>query len=72
MNLRVQVRKCQFCKCMVKFLGHVISPADPEKITKILNWSTPVNKQEIQQFMGLVNYYRRFIKNCSEVPKPLS
>ena len=60
----------------VKFLGHVISPAgittDPEKIAKVLNWPIPVNKQEIQQFMGLVNYYRRFIKNCSEMSKPLS
>ena len=68
-NLRVQVQKCQVCKDMVKFLGYVISPADittdPEKIAKIL-------KQEIQQFMSLVNYYRRFIKNCSEVSKPLS
>ena len=75
-NLRLQVWKCQFCRDTVKFLGHVISPAgittDPEKIAKVLNWPTPVNKQEIQQFMGLVNYYRRFIKNCSEVSKPLS
>ena len=75
-NLRLQVRKCEFCKDMVEFLGHVISPAgistDPEKISKVLNWPTPVNKQEIQQFMGLFNYYRRFIKNCSEVSKPLS
>ena len=72
----MQVRKCQFGRDTVKFLGHVISPAgittDPEKIAKVLNWPTPVNKQEIQHFMGLVNYYRRFIKNCSEVSKPLS
>ena len=75
-NLRFQVRKCEFCKDMVKFLGHVILPAgistDSKKISKVLNLPTPVNKQEIKQFMGLVNHYRRFIKNCSEVSKPLS
>ena len=74
-NLRLQIRKCQFCRDTVKFLGHIILPAgittDPDKITKVSYWPIPVNKQEVQQFLALVNYYRQFIKNCSEVSKPL-
>ena len=31
----------------------------------------PLNKQELQQFLGFVNYYRRFIKNCASLAKPL-
>ena len=59
----------------MKFLGHVISSAgiatDPEKITRVAQWPVPLNKQELQQFLGFVNYYRRFIKNCASVAKPL-
>ena len=59
----------------MKFLGHIISPTgittDPDKIAKVSHWPIPVNKQEVQQFLGLVNYYRWFVKNCSEVFKPL-
>ena len=44
----------------MKFLGHVISSAgtatDPEKIEKVSQWPVPVNVQEVQQFLGLVNY----------------
>ena len=46
----------------MKFLNHVISSAgiatDPEKIAKVVQWPVPLNKQELQQFLGFVNYYR--------------
>ena len=59
----------------MKFLGHVISSAgiatDPEKIAKVAEWPVPLNKQELQQFLGFVNYYRRFIQDCGSITKPL-
>jgi len=68
-NLKVQLKKCSFCKNEVKFLGHIISSGgiatDPEKVKKVLEWPTPLNKQELQQFLGFVNYYRRFLKDCA-------
>ena len=45
--------------------------ADPAKIQKVVDWPVPVNKREVQQFLGLISYYRRFIKDCSSVAKPL-
>ena len=59
----------------MKFLGHVISSAgiaiDPEKVEKVSQWPVPVNGREVQQFLGLVNYYRRFMKDCAQLAKPL-
>ena len=58
-NLTLQIKKCSLCR---DTLGHVISSAgiatDPEKIEKVSQWPVPVNVQEVQQFLGLVNYYR--------------
>ena len=74
-NLRLQVKKCTFCRGTVKFLGHVISTAgigtDPEKVEKVSKWPVPINVREVQQFLGLVNYYRRFVKDCAQLAKPL-
>ena len=49
------------------------SPKDsnPTKVEAICNWPTPTCKQEIQHFLALANYYRRFIKNFSSIAKPL-
>ena len=74
-NLRLQVKKCTFCRDTVKFLGHVISTAgiatDPEKVEKVSKWPVPINIREVQQFVGLVNYYRRFVKDFAQLAKPL-
>ena len=74
-NLRLQVKKCTFCRDTVKFLDHVISTAgiatDPEKVEKVSKWPVPINVREVQQFLGLVNYYRRFVKDCAQLAKPL-
>jgi len=70
-KLRLQVKKCFLCKELVQFLGHVVSPdgiaADRSKIEKVVNW--PVS--EVQQFLGLVSYYQRFIRDCAQIAKPL-
>ena len=34
-------------------------------------WPIPTTKREVQQFLGLVSYYRRFIRNCAQIAKPL-
>ena len=74
-KLKLKVKKCSFCRETVQFLGHVVSSqgvtADPAKIQKVVDWPVPTNKCEVQQFLGLVSYYRRFIRNCAEMAKPL-
>ena len=53
----------------VAYLGHIISDKgvspNPDKIKAISTYPAPQNSKQIKQFLGLVGYYRRFIKNFS-------
>jgi hypothetical protein len=45
---------------------------DPRKIEAIVEWERPLNAREIHSFLGLVGYYRRFIKGFSTLFGPLT
>ena len=53
----------------MKYLGHIITgdgiAVDLEKIHAIMDWPTPTNVSEVCSFMGLVGYYRHFVKYFS-------
>ena len=74
-GLKLQPQKCQFLQWEVKFLGHIVSTdgiaPDPEKTAKITQWPTPTSASKVQQFLGLANYYRRFIQDFATRAKPL-
>lgn len=74
-GLRLKPNKCHFCSPQVEFLGHIVSRdgvhTDPRKTAKVAEWPKPTNKKEVQQFLGLANYYRRFVKDFSSIAKPL-
>ncbi|GJR04081.1 putative reverse transcriptase domain-containing protein [Tanacetum coccineum] len=65
-ELHAKFSKCDFWLSKVQFLGHVIDSegihVDPAKIDSIKDWASPMTPIEIRQFLGLVGYYRRFIK----------
>ena len=42
-----------------------------EKVEEVLNWPVPRNIKEVQKFLGLANYYRRFIKDFARIVVPL-
>jgi hypothetical protein len=60
----------------VSFLSHVISEegisVDLRKIRDVLSWNTPANVTDIQTFLRLVGYYRKFIKGFSKITKPMT
>jgi hypothetical protein len=45
---------------------------DPEKVTAVANWKRLTSITEIQSFLGLVGYYRRFIKGFSKIARPMA
>ena len=74
-GLKLKPKKCSLCSPQVEFLGHVVSAkgvsTDPKKIEKVADWPTPTNRREVQQFLGLANYCRQFVKNFANTAKPL-
>ena len=75
-QLYVKLSKCQFWLDSVAFLGHVILAeeisVDPQKIESIVNWKPPTNVTEIQSFLGLARYYRKFVEGFSKLATPLT
>ena len=74
-DLFVKPEKCKWKVREVEFLGVVIGPKSieiqKEKVEGILNWLAPRNVKEVQKFLGLANYYRRFIKDFARIVAPL-
>ena len=75
-GLYVKPQKCQFHVQEVTFLGYKVSHhgirMDPEKIEAIVNWPAPESVHDIQVFLGLANFYRRFIKHYSHTLLPIT
>ena len=75
-ELYVKREKCSFAKPEVDFLGHKIKEGrlmmDRAKIRAIVDWEAPTKVTELRSFLGLVNYYRRFIKSYSTTAAPLT
>ena len=46
--------------------------SDPTKVVTVTNWESTTSVGEIQSFLGLAGYYRRFIENFSKIAKPMT
>jgi len=60
----------------IEFLGVIIGPngieMEKEKVDGVLSWPEPKNAKDIRKFLGLANYYRRFIKDFAQVARPMN
>nr|XP_034838819.1 uncharacterized protein K02A2.6-like [Maniola hyperantus] len=74
-GLTLQKEKCEFFKDEVSYLGYIINKdglkKSPSKVKAILEASVPTNVNQLQSFLGLVNYYRSFVPSASTILSPL-
>jgi len=75
-NLKIQMDKSEFLRKEVEFLGHIVTAdgvkPNPNKISAVQNFPIPKTQKDIKAFLGLIGYYRRFIKNFAKITKPLT
>ena len=75
-GLKMKLSKCDFFKCKIHYLGHLIS-ADgirplPNKLDSIKHMPAPKDVKEIKQFLGLTGYYRKFVPRFADISRPLT
>eukprot|EP01125_Pyxidicula_operculata_P009162 TRINITY_DN3033_c0_g1_i1.p1 TRINITY_DN3033_c0_g1~~TRINITY_DN3033_c0_g1_i1.p1 ORF type:complete len:151 (-),score=8.27 TRINITY_DN3033_c0_g1_i1:95-547(-) len=62
----LKFEKCEFGLSSIKILGHIIQAGkikpDPEKVKAITNFPEPTSPSEVASFLGMIGYYRRFIR----------
>ncbi|GFV40683.1 retrovirus-related Pol polyprotein from transposon 17.6, partial [Trichonephila clavipes] len=73
-GLEIKFKKCQFLK--KTFLGHIVESGtikpSPTKTLAVRKFPEPTTIKQVQSFLGLTGYFRKYIKDYSKIAKPLS
>lgn len=74
-NFALNLSKCKFLKKEIEFLGYVINENGITLSTRHTNavkdYKQPKDRLQLQRFLGLANYFRRFIKDYATKARPL-
>ena len=72
----LKLSKCSFAQRQIEYLGHIVSGKGvqpvPDKIQAIQQWPPPRTARSLRGFLGLIGFYRRFIKGYAAMADPLS
>ena len=75
-GFQLKLEKCELLLTCIEYLGHIITSDGikpvPSKVEAIVKVPKPVNVQELRSFLGLINYYGKFIPNLSTLLHPLN
>jgi hypothetical protein len=75
-KLYAKASKCQFSCASVGFLGHFISEhgvaVDPRKVAAVAEWAMPTSCTDVCRFVGLANYYHKFVLRFSALAAPFT
>ena len=75
-GLQIKIKKCEFIKPIIKFLGHLISHGQVEKRQHLVEANAtaelPKTMRQLPGFMGLANYYRKFINVFAKIAARLN
>ncbi|GFS93568.1 retrovirus-related Pol polyprotein from transposon 17.6 [Trichonephila clavipes] len=75
-GLEMKFKECQFLRRKVEFLGHVVENGtirpSIEKTIAIKKFPVPTTVKQVQSFLGLTGYFRKFIPAYSQIAKPLN
>lgn len=74
-GLKLKPTKCSLYREEVLFLGHVVGKdgvrTNPSLVQDVEKWPVPQNLKELQAFLGLTNYYRRFVQGYADIARSL-
>ena len=72
---KTESKKLRLKTKQVEYIGHVLTEnglqPDPKEVDAVINFPAPVDKQELQRFLGMINYLGKFVPNMSKLNEPL-
>ena len=75
-QLYARLSKCTFFTNSIEYLGHIVDGdglrPNPQLVQALMDFPQPRTLKELQSFLGLANYYRKFIANFSKIALPLT